>query len=46
MYVILDKNLKRTNTLTLDDDTNLFWGETLERQIADDETNSDDISSE
>jgi len=46
MYVILDKNLKRTNTLTLDDDTNLFWGETVERQIADDETNSDDISSE
>ena len=46
MYVILDKNLKRTNTLTLDDDTNLFWGETVERQIADDETNSDDISAE
>ena len=46
MYIILDKNLKRTNTLTLDDDTNLFWGETVERQIADDETNSDDVSAE
>lgn len=46
MYVILDKNLKRTNTLSIDDDVNLFWGETVEQQIADDETNSDDISAE
>lgn len=46
MYVVLDKNLKRTNTLTIDDDTNIFWGETVERQIADDETNSDEISAE
>ncbi|AFS00595.1 MULTISPECIES: phage tail spike protein [Lentilactobacillus] len=42
MYIILDKNLKRVATLSTNSDANPFWGEVVERQIADDNSNSDD----
>lgn len=43
LYVILDKNLKRVATISADSKDNVFWGDTVNRQIADDQANSDDL---
>lgn len=44
MYVILDKNLKRVATLDTTTDTNIFWGETIQQQLADDNSSNDSIN--
>ncbi len=44
MYVILDAQLKRLATLDITTDANQFWGETVERQIADTDTENDELS--
>ncbi|MGR6794200.1 phage tail spike protein [Levilactobacillus brevis] len=43
-YVILDKSMKRVATIDPTADNNYFWGDELSQQIADDNSNSDDIS--
>lgn len=42
-YVVLDKSMKRVATLDPAGDTNYFWGDTINRQIADDNSSNDDI---
>lgn len=44
MYIILDKNLKRVATLDMASEDNIFWGETIQSQLADDATSSDGIA--
>ncbi|KZL38734.1 phage tail spike protein [Secundilactobacillus collinoides] len=44
MYIILDKNLKRVATLDTTSDDDVFWGETIQSQLADDATSSDSIT--
>ena len=42
--VLLDKNLKRLGSISPNSDKNAFWGETINRQIADDSSSNDSIS--
>ncbi|WP_282803938.1 phage tail spike protein [Secundilactobacillus kimchicus] len=44
MYIILDTQLKRLATIDAKSDQNMFYGDTLTRQIADSSTSSDEIS--
>lgn len=44
MYVILDSQLKRLASLDVHTDNNHFWGETIERQIADTDTENDELA--
>lgn len=43
-YVILDKNFKRVATLSATGDHNYFWGDSIQRQIADDNSSNDEIA--
>lgn len=42
-YVILDSKMKRVATLDATNDNNYFWSDTINRQIADDNSSNDDI---
>lgn len=42
--VLLNKNLKRLGTISPYSDKNMFWGESFNRQIADDSSSNDSIT--
>ena len=44
ILVLLDKNLRRIGTISPKSERNYFWGETFQRQIADDSSSNDSIT--
>lgn len=44
ILVLLDKNLKRIGTISPSSQDNAFWGESFNRQIADDSSSNDEIT--